>query len=61
MPDLSQFWPVVVAFAALVAAGIGLPMPEEFPTIGAGIWVASSNPFPSSPAYPFGEFRPLAF
>ena len=42
MPDLSDFWPIVVAFAALVAAGIGLPVPEELPTIGAGIWVGSN-------------------
>jgi membrane protein DedA with SNARE-associated domain len=33
---------VVAAFAALVAAGIGLPVPEEVPTISAGIWVASN-------------------
>ena len=26
----------------LVAAGIGIPIPEELPVIGAGIWVASS-------------------
>jgi membrane protein DedA with SNARE-associated domain len=42
VPDLSQFWPIVAAFAALVAAGIGLPIPEELPTIGAGIWVGSN-------------------
>jgi membrane protein DedA with SNARE-associated domain len=39
--DLSQFWPVLVAFALLVAAGFGMPIPEELPTVGAGIWVAS--------------------
>jgi membrane protein DedA with SNARE-associated domain len=39
---LSEYWPVVAFFAALVAAGIGLPIPEELPTIGAGIWVASN-------------------
>jgi membrane protein DedA with SNARE-associated domain len=42
LPDLSEFWPVLVAFVLLVAAGLGLPMPEELPTIGAGIWVASN-------------------
>jgi membrane protein DedA with SNARE-associated domain len=42
VPDLSAFWPVVTVFVALVAAGFGFPIPEELPTIGAGIWVASS-------------------
>jgi membrane protein DedA with SNARE-associated domain len=34
---------MVLAFATLVAAGFGFPIPEELPTIGAGIW-AASNP-----------------
>jgi membrane protein DedA with SNARE-associated domain len=42
LPDLSQFWPFLAAFAALLAAGFGAPIPEELPTIGAGIWVASN-------------------
>jgi membrane protein DedA with SNARE-associated domain len=42
VPDLSNFWPIVAAFAALVAAGVGVPIPEELPTIGAGIWVGSN-------------------
>ncbi len=42
MPDLSPFWPILVAFTALVAAGFGFPIPEELPTIGAGIWVGSN-------------------
>ena len=42
MPDLSSFWPIIAAFVALVAAGFGVPIPEELPTIGAGIWVASN-------------------
>jgi len=29
----------------LVAAGLGLPVPEEIPTIGAGIWVGSHPDF----------------
>jgi membrane protein DedA with SNARE-associated domain len=48
VPELSEFWPFLVAFGSLVAAGFGAPIPEELPTIGAGIWV-SSNP----------EFGPL--
>jgi membrane protein DedA with SNARE-associated domain len=31
-----------IAFISLVAAGIGAPIPEEIPVIGAGIWVASN-------------------
>jgi membrane protein DedA with SNARE-associated domain len=41
--DLSALlWPFFTAFAALVAAGFGAPIPEEFPVIGAGIWVGST-------------------
>ena len=43
MPDWSALlWPMIIAFASLVAAGIGAPIPEELPVIGAGIWVASN-------------------
>jgi membrane protein DedA with SNARE-associated domain len=42
VPDLSDLWPFLVAFTALVAAGIGVPVPEELPTIGAGIWVGTN-------------------
>jgi membrane protein DedA with SNARE-associated domain len=45
VPDLSDFWPFFAAFAMLVAAGIGVPIPEEIPTIGAGIWVGTSPEF----------------
>ncbi len=41
MHELSDFWPFWTAFIALVMAGCGFPIPEELPTIGAGIWVAS--------------------
>jgi membrane protein DedA with SNARE-associated domain len=41
LPHPSQFWPFIAAFVALVAAGFGAPIPEELPTIGAGVWVAS--------------------
>ncbi len=52
MDDLSAlFWPMAGFFVALIAAGIGFPIPEELPTIGAGIWVAS-NP-------DLGELRDL--
>src|SRR5262249_39222694 len=43
VPDLAALlWPMIIAFASLVAAGIGAPIPEEIPVIGAGIWVASN-------------------
>lgn len=40
MPDV--LWPMLVFFGLLLLAGIGFPIPEEGPTIGAGIWVAGS-------------------
>lgn len=33
-------WASVITFGLLVAAGIGFPIPEELPIIGAGIWAA---------------------
>jgi membrane protein DedA with SNARE-associated domain len=45
VPDLGDWWPFFTAFAALVAAGFGAPIPEEFPVIGAGIWVGSNPDF----------------
>jgi membrane protein DedA with SNARE-associated domain len=43
--ELGDFWPFFTAFAALVAAGCGFPIPEEIPTIGAGLWVGSNPDF----------------
>src|SRR6516162_5829974 len=40
--DLQIVGPMLAAFTALVAAGIGIPVPEEVPTTGAGIWVGSN-------------------
>jgi len=40
--DLTSYWPVLVAFVSLVAAGIGAPIPEELPVIGAGVWVGTN-------------------
>ncbi len=42
MHDLTSYWPVLVAFVSLVAAGIGAPIPEELPVIGAGVWVGTN-------------------
>lgn len=45
MPSLSDFWPFFTAFGMLVAAGFGAPIPEEIPTVGAGVWVGSHAEF----------------
>ena len=37
----SVVWACVITFTLLVAAGIGFPIPEELPIIGAGIWVGN--------------------
>lgn len=42
MPYAELLWPMMTAFALLVLAGAGFPIPEEVPTVGAGIWVASN-------------------
>lgn len=34
-------WPMLMAFGALVLAGIGAPIPEEMPSVAAGAWVGS--------------------
>src|SRR5437667_1067138 len=39
----SVIWACVITFTLLVAAGIGFPIPEELPIIGAGIWVGHNN------------------
>src|SRR5437868_15159460 len=55
MPELSDFWPMFAAFAALVLAGIGAPIPEEIPTVGLGVWVGSPDTVDK-----LGAFRWLA-
>ncbi len=42
MPYAELFWPMLGCFGALVLAGAGAPIPEELPTITAGVWVASN-------------------
>ena len=42
MPDLTSYWPILGFFLSLVAAGIGFPIPEELPVIGAGVWVGTN-------------------
>src|SRR5438445_106226 len=38
----SLIWACIIAFSCLVAAGIGFPIPEELPIVGAGIWVGQN-------------------
>src|SRR2546427_817668 len=45
MHNVSDFWPFFTTFAALVAAGFGFPIPEEIPTVYAGVWVGSHPGF----------------
>jgi membrane protein DedA with SNARE-associated domain len=35
------FWPILTTFVLLVLAGAGAPIPEDVPTMCAGIWVAN--------------------
>jgi membrane protein DedA with SNARE-associated domain len=48
--ELWEYWPILTTFCLLVAAGLGFPMPEELPVVGAGIWVGQN-----------WEERPLSF
>jgi len=43
VPELSDMWPLFVNFALLVLAGLGLPYPEEIPTVTLGIWVGKEE------------------
>jgi membrane protein DedA with SNARE-associated domain len=38
--EVTALWPYLTAFASLVAAGLGAPIPEELPVVGAGTWAA---------------------
>lgn len=40
--DASMIGWFVATFAMLVAAGLGVPIPEELPVVGAGVWVGSN-------------------
>ncbi len=44
MSELWEYWPIPIltTFCLLVAAGLGFPMPEELPVVGAGIWVGQT-------------------
>ena len=42
MFDASMIGWFVATFAMLVAAGVGVPIPEELPVVGAGVWVGSN-------------------
>jgi membrane protein DedA with SNARE-associated domain len=38
--EFSDLAPFLITFASLVAAGMGFPIPEELPVVGAGVWAA---------------------
>ncbi len=56
MPDSSALWFYLGTFAALVAAGLGFPIPEELPIVIAGAAVGHATEAPPTPAE-----LPLAF
>jgi membrane protein DedA with SNARE-associated domain len=51
--DFSLLWPYITAFASLVAAGLGAPIPEELPVVGAGVWAALETTTETYGAYRF--------
>ncbi|MFN4261428.1 MAG: DedA family protein [Gemmataceae bacterium] len=53
MPDTKDIWIYVGIFAALVAAGLGAPIPEEIPVVTAGAMSghASSDPHSQHPLW----------
>jgi membrane protein DedA with SNARE-associated domain len=40
--DIEMIWPYLAAFGGLLGSGMGLPIPEELPVVGAGIWAAGA-------------------
>ncbi len=52
MLELSDLWPYWSAFAGLLAAGMGFPIPEELPIVIAGAWAS----LPATVAK-YGELR----
>jgi membrane protein DedA with SNARE-associated domain len=56
VPDAATLWKYVGVFAALIAAGMGAPIPEEIPvaTGGALVGHGSSRPNPEAPDWAVG-------
>jgi len=45
-PSLSNLiWAFALTLGALLAAGLGMPIPEELPIVGAGVWVGQHPEF----------------
>lgn len=42
VPDFDAIQPFVIFFGMFVAAGLGVPIPEELAIVGAGLWTASN-------------------
>jgi membrane protein DedA with SNARE-associated domain len=49
--DFGDLWPYATFFGMLVAAGIGAPIPEELPVVGAGAWAALDSTVATYGAY----------
>jgi membrane protein DedA with SNARE-associated domain len=43
--DFAYFRDLIIAFVMFVSAGLGLPFPEEFLIVGAGIWTAAHGEY----------------
>lgn len=56
MPDAATLWKYASVFAALIAAGLGVPIPEEIPVAAGGAMVGhgSSRADPEAPAWAVG-------
>ena len=48
MPDSVAFWAYIGIFTALVAAGIGFPIPEEIPVVTGGVMIGHASQDPTS-------------
>jgi membrane protein DedA with SNARE-associated domain len=44
IPDSAAMWAYITVLGTLLAAGLGLPIPEELPIVGAGITVGAAGP-----------------
>ncbi len=44
IPDSAALWAYLGVFGTLLAAGLGLPIPEELPIVGAGVTVGAADP-----------------
>jgi membrane protein DedA with SNARE-associated domain len=56
--DSTALWKYLGVFGTLLAAGMGLPIPEELPIVTAGAMVGhDANPNPDDPTHPTSHLR----